>query len=225
MQKISVIIPAHNEEEYIEKTLDSLFKNKAQFELVIVCDSCNDKTKDIARKYTDLVFEVDFKNVAKSRNFGVSKSSGDLLVFLDADTIVSDNYLYEILKMSEVYDIGCAKWVNESNTILGKYISWLSNRYSKKNIGGNFFIKRNLFEKLKGFNEEMKRGEDSDIGERSRVLGASYIFMNKCFIIPSERRYKVGGYLNTIIKSGFRGLIYKFFRNYYNKKIASKFYD
>jgi len=82
-----------------------------------------------------------------------------------------------------------------------------------------------LFEKLNGFNEEMKRGEDTDIGERARVLNASYIFMKKCFIIPSERRYKKNGYLNMFIKSGFRGLIYTFFRNYYNKKIANKFYD
>lgn len=225
MKKISVIIPAHNEEEYIEKTLDSLFKNKTQIELIVICDSCNDKTKDIAKKYTDLVFDVDFESGAKSRNFGVEKSSGDVLVFLDADTLVSDNYLEEISKMSETYDIGCARWVSESNTILGRYISWFSTNYSKKNIGGNFFIKRDLFEKLKGFNEEMKRGEDTDIGERSRILGANYIFMKKCFIIPSERRYKKNSYLSMLIKSGFRCLIYTFFRNYYNKKIASKFYD
>lgn len=225
MKKISVIIPAHNEEEYIEKTLDSLLKNKIHIELVAVCDSCSDKTRDIIEKYTDLVFDVNFKNVAKSRNFGFSKSSGDILVFLDADTIVSDNYLHEILKMSEVYDMGCSRWISESATILGRYIVWLTNRYNKKNISGNFFIKREMFEKLKGFNENMKRGEDTDIGERARILGASHIFMKKCFIIPSERRYRESGYIYMIIWSGIRGFVYKYFRDYYNKKIGNKFYE
>lgn len=225
MKKISIIIPAYNEEEYIGKTLDSLFKNNTLFELIVVCDSCTDKTKDILKKYTDLVFEVDFKSGAKSRNFGVEKSSGDILVFLDADTIVSDNYLDEISKMSEIYDIGGAKWLSESNTLLGRYIVWLTNRYNKKNIGGNFFIKRDLFEKIKGFNENMKRGEDTDIGERVKSLNSNYILMKKCFIIPSERRYRESGYIKMIITSGVNGLIYQFFRNYYNKKIASKFYE
>lgn len=225
MKKISIIIPANNEEKYIGKTLDSLLKNKTPFEIIVVCDSCNDGTKNISKKYTDLVFEVDFKSIAKSRNFGVEKSSGDILVFLDADTLVSDNYLGEISKMSEIYDIGCARWVSESNTVLGRYIVWLTNRYNKKNIGGNFFIKRDLFEKVKGFNENMKRGEDTDLGERVKSLGSNYVFMDKYFIIPSERRYRESGYINMIIKSGFNGFLYQFFRNYYNKKIANKFYE
>ncbi len=224
MDKISVIIPAHNEGEYIGKTIEALNKNSVYFELVVVCDSCKDNTGEIAKKYTDMVFNVDFQTVSKTRNFGVSKSLGDILVFLDADTIVSNNYLSEISKMIEIYDIGCAKWKSESNTILGNYIVWLTNRYNRKNIGGNFFIKKDLFNKLGGFNEGMKRGEDTDFGERAKGIGARYVFTENCFIIPSERRFRENGYLKMIIKSGFWGFFYKNFRNYYNKNIGSKFY-
>ena len=82
-----------------------------------------------------------------------------------------------------------------------------------------------MFGKVEGFNEEMKRGEDTDLGERVRVMGANYIFMKKCFIIPSERRYRENGYLKMIIESVILGFFYTNFRNYYNKKIASKFYE
>lgn len=222
MKEFSVIIPAHNEEEYISKTIESLNKSGVYFELIVVCDSCEDRTKEVAKNYTENVFEVNFKNVSKARNFGAKKSSSNILIFLDADTIVSDNYLSEIYEMTKLHDLGCARWASESKTILGKYITWASTNYSKKNIGGNFFIKRDLFEKVGGFNESMKKGEDTDLGERAKKLGANYIFMEKCFIIPSERRYRDNGYIKMIIVSGIWGLIYKFFRNYYNKSIADK---
>jgi len=220
MIKISVIISAYNEEKYIEKTIKSFRKNNIPFELIVICDSCTDKTKEISLKYTDLVYEVDFRNISIVRNFGTQKVSGDILVFNDADTIVSENYLNEILNLVNNYDYGCARWTNETKTILGKYISWASNNYSKKNIGGNFFIKKELFEKVKGFNEKMKMGEDSDLGDRLRKIKANYHFMKNCFIIPSERKYKEKGYIYLLLKSGVNGMLYKFFRNYYNKKIS-----
>lgn len=227
MQKIiSVIIPAHNEDKYIKDVLDSIKKNSYVFELIVVCDSCIDDTKQVSSFYTNLVFDVDFQNVSKSRNFGAQKSSGDILIFLDADTLISDNYFEEVIKAISDYDYGCARHVNESNSIVSKYIAWQSNSYFKKgNIGGNLFIKRDFFNKVSGFNENMKRGEDTDLGERLKKVGAKYCFLEKCYIIPSERRYKSNGYFLFIFETGIRGLLYKFFRKFYDKKIASKFYD
>lgn len=224
-KKISVVIPAFNEEDYIGVTLESLIKNDKIFEIIIVCDLCRDKTRDISLKYTKLVYDVNFKNVSKVRNFGVNKSSGNVIVFLDADTIVSNNYITEIYKALDFYDYGCAKWKSESNNILSKYLAWNTNKYNRKNIGGNFFIKKDVFLKIGSFNEKMKRGEDTDIGERLYMGGFKKCFLEMCYIIPSERRYRKEGYIYFIIKTGILGIFYKFFRNYYNKKIASKFYD
>ena len=224
--KISVIIPAHNEEKYISKTLEYLKSSSINpFEIIVVCDSCEDKTRDVASNYTNIVFDVDFCAGSKTRNFGVSKSSGDIIVFLDADTLVSPNYLEEIIKVIDNYDYGCAKTKSEHNGLISKYIAWNTNKYYKKNIGGNFFIKKDVFMKIGGFNESMKRGEDTDLGDRLKKEGFRKCFLEMCYIIPSERRYKDSGYFWSIIKSGIDGHIYKFFRSYYNKKIASKFYN
>lgn len=225
-KKISVIIPAHNEEKYISKTLEYLKTSSINsFEIIVVCDACEDKTREIASNYTNMVFNVDFRAGSKTRNFGVSKSSGDIVVFLDADTLVSPNYLEEIIKVIDNYDYGCAKTLSEHNCLFSKYIAWSTNNYYKKNIGGNFFIKKDVFMKIGGFNEGMKRGEDTDLGDRLKKEGFRKGFLEMCYIIPSERRYKNSGYLWLIIETGISGLFYKFFRSYYNKKIASKFYN
>jgi len=220
MKKISIIIPAYNEEKYIIKTIESFYKNEISFELIVICDSCEDKTNEIAKKYTENVFEVNFQNVSKTRNFGFNKSSGDIVVFNDADTIVSNNYLQEIINSINKYDYGCANWVSESDTFWGKYVAVASSNYNKKHIGGNFFIKKELFNSVNGFNEKMIKGEDTDLGDRLRKVNKKHCFLKNCWIIPSERKYKEQGYLRLILKSGFEGFLYKFFRNYYNKTIA-----
>jgi hypothetical protein len=220
-ENISVIISAHNEEEYIVKTLESFSKNDIPYELVIICDTCSDKTSEIAKRYTSKAYNVDFKNISKVRNFGAEKASGDILVFGDADTLVSENYLLEVLKATNAYDYGCAKWISEYGSFLSKYIVWNTNIYNKKHIGGNFFIKKNIFKKVGGFNEKMKKGEDTDLGNRLKGINVKNSFIRNCYIIPSERKYKENGYIYLIIKSGIEGFLYKFFRNYYNKKIAN----
>lgn len=221
-ERLSVIVSAHNEEKYIERTLESLKKNGLPFELIVVCDTCSDKTDEVSRKYSPNVSSVDFRNISKTRNYGAGKASGSILVFCDADTIVSSNYLEEILKSINEYDYGCAKWISESKTLLGRYISWNTNIYNKNHIGGNFFIKKDLFESMSGFNEKMKKGEDTDLGDRLKNMGAKKSFLKKCWIMPSERKFRENGYIYTILKSWIEGFLYKFFRSYYNKKVSFK---
>lgn len=220
-RKLSVIISAYNEEKYIEKTIKSFMGNNVPFELFVVCDTCSDNTYEIAKKYTENVYNVNFRNASKVRNFGAQKASGDVLVFCDADTIVSSNYLEEISKSINVHDYGCAKWISESKSLFGRYISWNTNIYNRKNIGGNFFVKKSMFESVGCFNEKMIKGEDTDLGDRLKNIGAKKVFLKECWIMPSERRFMENGYVHVILKSWINGFLYKFFRKYYNSRIAN----
>ena len=85
---VSIIVSAQNEEKYIENTLKSI-KNLRypNYELIIICDSCSDKTYKISKIHSSKVFNVNFKNISKVRNFGAKKSRGEILAFFDADTI------------------------------------------------------------------------------------------------------------------------------------------
>src|SRR3989344_4304719 len=64
--KVTVIIPAYNEEKYIERTLQAI----SGAEIVVVCNGCTDKTEDIARKYADSVIVLKEKGVSRARNAG-----------------------------------------------------------------------------------------------------------------------------------------------------------
>jgi len=96
--KVSIILPARNEEKFIEKCLDSLIKQDYNnYEIVTINDSSNDATGDIIKKYSEKfpkVISVDAKPKPDGwigKNWacieGYKKASGDLLLFTDADTV------------------------------------------------------------------------------------------------------------------------------------------
>ncbi len=84
--KFSIIIPAYNAGNYIRKGLDSIsaqtFKD---YELIVVCDACEDNTEAIAREYTDKVYPMPFHNEGKARNYGLDHASGEWVLWMDDD--------------------------------------------------------------------------------------------------------------------------------------------
>lgn len=96
--RFSIIIPAFNSENYIRKALDSVdeqrFKN---YELIVVCDSCHDRTVSIAKRYTDLVYEVEFGNDGPTRNYGIEHANGEYILFLDDDDWFLHEYVLHLL--------------------------------------------------------------------------------------------------------------------------------
>ena len=99
--RFSIIIPAHNEENTIRKALESI-KNQSytKYELIVVCDNCTDKTKEIALEYTDKVIEGNFGNDGMARNAGLDVATGKWILFMDAD----DWYLHEFV-LKQLSDI------------------------------------------------------------------------------------------------------------------------
>ena len=96
--KVSIILPARNEEKFIGKCLDSLIKQDYDnYEIITINDSSNDATGDIIKKYSEKfpkVISVDAKPKPDGwmgKNWacieGYKKASGDLLLFTDADTV------------------------------------------------------------------------------------------------------------------------------------------
>src|SRR5262249_48776117 len=86
---ISVVIPAHNEQEVLPKTLAALKRQDyPHFETIVVTNGCTDRTADVVRGRCDQLFELEERGLGPARNLGAAKAKGELLLFLDADTIL-----------------------------------------------------------------------------------------------------------------------------------------
>jgi len=92
----SVIIPAHNAEKFIRKCLRSVKMQRFEdYELIVVCDRCTDKTYNIAQAYADKMITTDFGMDGLARNAGIDAAEGEWILFLDHDDWWIHEYVLE----------------------------------------------------------------------------------------------------------------------------------
>lgn len=207
---LSIIIPAHNEENYIEPALKSIknqpFKN---YEIIVVCNGCTDSTLKIAEKYTPKVFNLKEANVSKARNFGASKARYNKLIFLDADVQVIKNTLSII---SKINCFGTCKALPDKNKFSYKILMKIKNIINRTGRStGLVFCDKEIFNKVHGFNESKKIGEDTELINNCKKYG-KFKFANT-YVINSMRRFNKLGYF-SLIKFWLRKWIFNKPENY-----------
>ncbi len=122
--KISVIIPTYNEEKNVKKTLLAIKKQKCNipYEIIVADGQSSDNTVSIAKKFAKVYLSPE-QGKSPQLNYVVPKSSGDLLVFLDADTLIDPYFLQKIYKIFEKHKklLACSARVKYYN---GKALSF-----------------------------------------------------------------------------------------------------
>lgn len=90
---ISVIIPAYNEERYVDKTLEYIERAKKVYkktgnkaEVIVINNNSSDETENIANEYGAKIVFVKENHIARAKNRGASYAEGKYLIFVDADT-------------------------------------------------------------------------------------------------------------------------------------------
>jgi hypothetical protein len=168
---VSFVIPALNEAQYIGATLDSIQQamsrgGQQHYEIIVVDDGSADDTAKIAIQHQARVLQVCQRNIAAVRNSGAREARGKFLIFVDADTEVSDALLGEAVHaMSHrmiwgtalaVPSDACPLWARLGLTVFNHYYV-----YRRKCAYGFFFVvNRQAFQELGGFPEMTNEGED-----------------------------------------------------------------
>jgi glycosyltransferase involved in cell wall biosynthesis len=91
----SVIVPAHNSEGYIRRGLESIALQQCRdFELIVVCDRCTDKTEDIAKMYGAKTECVNYGRDGLTRDKGLELATGEWILFMDDDDWFIHDYCF-----------------------------------------------------------------------------------------------------------------------------------
>jgi len=121
---ITVIIPTYNEEKSIKNTLIAVKRQKCDFayEIIVVDGQSTDNTVSIAKNFAN-VYISPIRGKAFQLNYAISKTSGELLILLDADTIINPYFFQKIYKIFKTHKnlYACSARVNYHN---GKAISF-----------------------------------------------------------------------------------------------------
>jgi glycosyltransferase involved in cell wall biosynthesis len=105
--KISIIIPAYNEEKVIKKTIESIIETQyPRKEIILVNDGSTDNTLDVAKQFKDKIIILHKENGGKASalNYGLVYAKGEIIVIVDADTIIGRSALKEIVKGFDIDD-------------------------------------------------------------------------------------------------------------------------
>ena len=95
----SVIVPAHNSEFYIMDCINSIRKQTfTDYELIIVCDKCDDNTESLARIFADKLIVTEHGMDGLARNAGIDAAEGEWVLFLDDDDWWIHEYVLETIK-------------------------------------------------------------------------------------------------------------------------------
>lgn len=129
MKKISVIIPAYNEEKLISKCIRSVKKQKyGNVEIIVVANGCNDQTAAKAQQEGARVVVLNEANVSLARNEGVKHSEGPIVAFIDADAQMDSRLLERLSHVLESGAIAATCRIRpDKKTLKNKMICSVSN--------------------------------------------------------------------------------------------------
>ncbi len=197
----SVIIPAHNEARFLPACLAALGRateyHHATVEIIVVLNRCDDATQAIATRFGAVTVREDRRCLAAIRNAGARIATGEVIVTVDADSVVSENLFAEVERLlatgryvgggitlrMERYSLGIR--LTEAFLKLAMLCTGLS--------GGVYWCRREDFRAVGGFVETLPFGEDMDFAKRLRAhgrqTGRRFTTLRRAWIVTSCRKF------------------------------------
>lgn len=199
---LSVIIPAHNEEAYLGRTLESLQAQEyPRFEIIVVANGCSDRTALVAQQACDRLLVLPQRGISRARNLGARMAQGEILVFLDADTLLQPKAL-EIIAGQFTRDIsaGTLRGIPDSPRLTFRLLYGLKNLMNAsalhKGSIGVIICWKDHFSAVGGFDERLHVMENSVLIRKLDGLG-KYRCLRGTAAVTSMRRYEKAGFWPT----------------------------
>ncbi len=219
----SIIIPVYNRPEEIDDLLASISAQEYDepFEVCIVEDGSSEKSDLIINKYTSELsiqyFETENTGPGSSRNYGMTKATGNYFIILDSDVILPYNYLAEITKQLEkkyTDAFGGPDAAHPSFSVLQKAINYSMTSFlttggirgNKKSVGKfqprsfNMGLSQKAFDITKGFSN-MRAGEDIDLSFRLWEQGLETQLIDTAYVYH-KRRNSISSFFQQTFEFG-----------------------
>lgn len=214
---LSIIIPTLNEEHFIGYLLDSIAHQSVLPKEVVVVDAYSrDKTVFEIRKRQAVlpqlkVFRVPRYTISRQRNFGVKQTSAAHLLFLDADTELRGKdllkrYFEVVLKKKPDLAIATNKpsteyWKDKVYFRAMDLIFKISKPIWPMATCMNMYIRREMFEKIGGFDDSIAVGEDLELVNRVVKRGGKFSIISDPKVHTSPRRFEREGRIRFALKA------------------------
>ena len=205
--KISIVVPAFNEEKLLGASLAEIKSAAAafarrgwEFEIVVCDNNSTDRTAEIAQAAGARVVFEPFNQIGRARNSGAAAATGDWLIFVDADSHPSAELFSDVAE--QIVSGGCvaggATIRLDESIFAANFVTQLWNYASRFNrlLAGSFiFVEAAAFRKLGGFSHEFFAAEELDLSRRlkqlARETGKKIVILHRHPLKTSARKMKL----------------------------------
>ncbi|MGH7971470.1 MAG: glycosyltransferase, partial [Limisphaerales bacterium] len=203
---LSFIVPAHNEELWIGKCLQSIRTTMEKvgepYEVIVVDDASTDSTHQIAHQMRVRTLQVEHRKISAVRNAGARVASGSVFFFVDADTQVNERAVSAALSIMRAGAAGggCLFGLSGPLPLWGRMIHSLALIPGRmfRYAGGCFlFCTRDAYRATGGFSERLYAGEDLAFIEALKKVGRFVV--PKPMVVTSGRKFAVVGPWEVIV--------------------------
>ena len=221
--KVSIIVPAFNEERLLGQTLAQInlarksFSERTWESELIVCDNnSKDRTAEIARENGARVVFEPVNQIGRARNCGAAAATGEWLLFVDADSLPTAELFADAAAVMQTGECvaGGTTLRLAGNHPIANLVTGLWNCASRFRglLAGSFiFCEAAAFRKVGGFNPEFFAGEELDLGKRLTALAKEtnrkIVILNRHPMLTSDRKvrlYSTWENFTFIVKAGLR---------------------
>jgi glycosyltransferase involved in cell wall biosynthesis len=204
MPRVSIIIPAFNEQQYIAATLEAITDNPppCSYEVIVVDNGSTDSTFELVKAANVRLLSCPEGTVAAVRNKGVAASTGDVLVFIDADVEVSNDWQLEMTEVLRQF-VDTPLLVTGSRCLPPDKTFWLNRfwfcfltQYDAPYINsGHLITSRLLFDQVVGFSGALETAEDYDFCMKAKAVGAELVNNKKLSVIHHGYPRTIGAFI------------------------------
>lgn len=186
MKELSIVIPALNEEKFINNLLDDILNNTYKDYEIIVSDSgSKDNTKEIVKEFTaknpNITLVDAGKGAATARNCGAAQAKGAYILFLDADQRIPEDFIEKSMEEMKKRELTMGGHYSKptGDKFIDKVFWFVCNNllfrpaqyvYPSANTGSGLIVKRSLHETIKGFDKEIHVTHDHDYVRRGSKI-------------------------------------------------------
>ena len=208
----SVIVCAYNEESFLPACLFSLrHQTRPADEVIVINNASTDRTRAVALAANVTVIDESRKGLVRARETGRLRSTGDVLVYVDADCRAPRDWLERLAIEFEGLDPPAAvtgpysfyDWDVIGRALVAAYDVTIApiTHFLAQDVfglgailyGGNFAVRREALEAIGGFDTSIEfHGEDTNLARRVSKVGRVQL-RRRCYVFTSARRYKVLG--------------------------------
>ncbi len=214
---LSIVIPTLNEKDYLPRLLECLRRQSFRnFEVIVADAGSIDGTEEVAKAFGCKVVKGGLP--AQGRNRGAKEAQGELILFLDADVFLPDDFLEKTLKEFKERDLDIAAFslipLSEKKPpklLFNFFYNYPLKIFEEKWPHGamGILVKRSLHQRLKGFDEKIKFAEDHDYIKRASEL-RKFGVIKSTKIFVSLRRFRKEGWVKVGLKYAYAEIYRKF---------------